>query len=151
MDPVFCNATVDFNETGKSHPWPVKLTATVWTLSLLLPTETLTKYAIEFTDPSGKLASPRVPLNTWVQSDGVDTKDHQVAAPERCIEGSPLSFKDISDDDSKYVSLSGDRLFITPVSDMQRLSISLREKLLIPIPCFAQVFSTFVLIFCLGF
>ena len=67
MDPIFCNASVDFNVPGKPNPPPISLTATVWVESHFLPTGTEEKNAIEFTDPSGKLASPSVPLNTWVQ------------------------------------------------------------------------------------
>ena len=68
MDPIFCNATVDFNVPGKPNPPPVKLAATVWTQSHFMPTGTLKKYALEFTHLVGStLGSPSVPLNTWVQ------------------------------------------------------------------------------------
>ena len=67
MDPIFCVAMVDFDVPGKPNPPSTKLMATVWTLSHFLPKGTEEKNAIEFTDPSGKLASPSVPLNTWVQ------------------------------------------------------------------------------------
>ena len=67
IDPLFCNASVDFNVPGKPNPPPINLTATIWTESRRLPTRTVYKNAIEFTDPSGTLALPSVPLNTWVQ------------------------------------------------------------------------------------
>ena len=119
MDPVSCAGFVDFNVPGKLNPSPIKLAATVWTQSLYLPTGALEKYAIEFTDPSGILASPSVPLNTWVQLENV-------AGPKSCMEGSPLVFKDIHDGDSKLVTLSGNRLSIAAFGNDERLSTFLR-------------------------
>ena len=115
MDPELCTAIVDFNVPGKSNPPPVKLVATVSTQSRFLPTGTIKKYAIEWTDPSGKLASPSMPLNAWVQMENV-------AAQKSCIQGSPLVFKDLKYDDSKLVTLSGNQLSITPFGSDARLS-----------------------------
>ena len=120
MNPVFCNASVNFNVPGKSKPPPVNLTATVWTHSRSLPTGTLEKYAIEFTDPSGELASPSVLLNTWVQMENV-------AGSKSCIEGSPLVFKDMHDGDSKLVTLSGNKLSIAAFGTDERLSDSVSD------------------------
>ena len=115
MDPNTCSAIVDFNVPGKSNPPPVKLTATVWAQSRAVATGTLKKYAIEFTDPSGKLASPSVPLNAWVQVESSSQKiDPSLSAPKSCIEGSPLVFKDQHDDNKKQVTLSGNKLSILP-------------------------------------
>ena len=119
MHPIFCNASVDFKVPGMPSPWPVKLIATVCTQSRYLPTGILEKNVIEFTDPSGVLASPSVPLNTWVQLENV-------AAPGSCMEGSPLVFKDIHDGDSKLVTLSGNRLSIAAFGNDERLSTFLR-------------------------
>ena len=66
LDEKACNATVDFRVPGKPNPPPVTLLATVWTMDR--PSEANEKKnAIVFTDPSGTLAPPNVPLNTWVQ------------------------------------------------------------------------------------
>ena len=114
MDPVSCAGFVDFNVPGKLNPSPIKLAATVWTQSLYLPTGALEKYAIEFTDPSGILASPSAPLNTWVQLENIVTKEHSVTTPTSCIERSPLVFKDQHNNDQKLVSLSKNDLTIVP-------------------------------------
>ena len=115
MDPKLCSAIVDFNVPGKPNPPAVKLTATVWMMSLPVPTGTLKKYAIEWTDPSGTLAAPSVPLNTWVQADDA------IIAARSCLEGAPIVFKDMHDEDSKKVALSEDHLFITPFRSDERL------------------------------
>ena len=147
MDPILCNAVVDFDIPGKPNPPPVKLTATVWTQSQYLPTGTLEKYAIEWTDPSGKLASPSTPLNTWVQ------KQNRVVnsdpAQESCLEDSPVIFRDQHDDDSKVVTLSGNQLSITPFGNNARLSTSLQFPILGP--CFLPVLFAFAPVFCLNF
>ena len=59
------------NASRKSNLPPVTLIATVWTLSHALPSQTRKKYAIEWTDPSGKLTPPSVPLNIWVQTEHI--------------------------------------------------------------------------------
>ena len=118
MDPKACTSVVDFNVPGQKDAPPVKLMLTVWMMSLPVPTGTLRKYAIEWTDPSGTLAAPSVPLNTWVQADAIIT-------PRSCLEGSPMVFKDMHDDDSKKVALSDDDLSITPFGSDERLSIIL--------------------------
>ena len=129
MDPIFCNATVDFNVPGKPNPPPVKLAATIWTQSHFMPTGIVEKYAIEFTHLfRGTLASPG-PLNTWVQIEDVVTKIEPSAPPKSCIQGSPLVFKDQHDGDSKLVTLSGNRLTVTPFESDDRL------------PTFLSVFS----------
>jgi len=64
LDPESCNATVDFNVPGKPNPPPVKLMATFW--SMHKASSSASKYALAFTDPSGKLAPPEQPLNIWI-------------------------------------------------------------------------------------
>ena len=120
MDPVFCNAFVDFNVPGKPDPPPSKLTATIWKQSHVLPTGTTEKNAIEFTDPSGKLAPPSVPLNTWVQADSAVTESAPGPIPKNCLEGSPIVFKDMSDGASKLVTLDGDYLTVVPFNSNAR-------------------------------
>jgi len=60
-----CSAMVDFNVPNKPNPPPVKLLATVWTME----TRKGMKHSIEFTDPSGTIAAPGVPLNVWIKGD----------------------------------------------------------------------------------
>ena len=136
IDPKFCNATVDFDVPGKPNPPPVSLTATIWTELHYMPKGSVEKNAIEFTDPSGKLASPSVPLNTWVQLDDLVTENDPSAAPTSCIQGSPLVFKDEHDGDSKRVTLSGNELTITSFQTSEGLSTL--------IPIFHHPFSSFV-------
>ena len=67
LDPVWCNATIDFNVPGKPSPPPVDLTATaVFGSSAALGDGML---LWEFTDPSGTLVAgePLYPLNMWIQ------------------------------------------------------------------------------------
>jgi|Transcript_116872 hypothetical protein len=63
IEPKSCSAIVNFDVPGKPNPPPVKLMATLM--------KTLSKYEtnfeIEFTDPSGTISSPGMPLNHWVQ------------------------------------------------------------------------------------
>ena len=115
IDPIYCNASVDFIVPGKPNPPSNKLTATIWTQSRFVSTGTVEKYAIEWTDPSGKLVPSAVPLNTWVQQENfVETSDLDTSS-ENCIEGSPLVFKDLLDGDQKVVTLSETTaLTITP-------------------------------------
>ena len=71
MDMIFCDTSVNFNVPGQRKAPSTELLATVWIQSLPVPTGTLKKYAIEWTDPSGTLAPPSVPVNTWVQAEKV--------------------------------------------------------------------------------
>ena len=64
IDSTHCNATVDFNVPGKPNPPPVNLTATFW--RMVHPSTSEYKSALEFTDPSGTLAPPTMPLNVWI-------------------------------------------------------------------------------------
>lgn len=63
VDSESCSAIIDFNVKGKMNPPPVKLKATL--IDSYSMKEKLTE--IEFTDPSGTLASQDFPLNHWVQ------------------------------------------------------------------------------------
>ena len=124
MDPTNCSAILDFNVPGKPNPPPIQLTATVWIFVQYLRSGTAERYAIEFTDPSGELASPSVPLNAWVQSENAVKKFDTGTPPENCIEGSTVLFKDMHDGDSKQVTLSGNALTIAPFDSDDRLSTS---------------------------
>jgi len=64
IDTVHCNAIVDFNVAGKPNPPPVNLTATAWAMITAEPQRE--KASLEFTDPSGTLAPPDMPLNVWI-------------------------------------------------------------------------------------
>ena len=118
MDPIYCNASVDFNVPGKPNPPPVKLTATVWKQSRYLKTGILTKNAIEFTDPSGTLASPLMPLTTWVQWQKSFEYENYFDGYEykRCagLQDSPVVFKDQKDGDTKLVTVTNNNVTLTP-------------------------------------
>lgn len=66
LDIDTCVALVDFNVKGKPNPPPVKLDLSLWNLFTYY-NGFAQKVEFEFTDPSGKLAKPDFPLNTWVQ------------------------------------------------------------------------------------
>merc|ERR1712086_71603 len=63
-DTVHCNTSIDFNVAGKPNPPPVPLTATLFKgeggegQAPLL--------TVVFTDPTGTLAHPTMPLNSWI-------------------------------------------------------------------------------------
>ena len=115
MDPNSCTSIVDFNVTGKVNPPPGKLMAAIWTQSRSVDTGTQKRYAIEFSDPKGMLAPSPEPLNAWVEVENfVSRLDSSVTASKSCIDGSPLVFKDIHDDNKKQVTLSGNKLTILP-------------------------------------
>ena len=118
MDLIYCNASVDFNVPGKPNAPPVRLTATVWKQSRYLTTGVLLKNAIEFTDPSGTLGLPSMPLNTWVQSQKSFSHEYYFpdVEPRGCIDpgGSLVHFKDQQDEDTKLVMVLGNDVTLTP-------------------------------------
>jgi len=61
FDGDFCSASVDFNVNGKPNPPPVPLLLSLWEATSNGQVKTL----VEFTDPSGTLAFPDMPLNHW--------------------------------------------------------------------------------------
>lgn len=66
LDAEHCNATIDFRVPGKPSPPPSSLSGTIY-VSRRVRGEGKGKNLVEFTDPTGKLAAPTMPLNTWVQ------------------------------------------------------------------------------------
>ena len=129
MDLVYCTATVDFNVPGKSNPPPVTLLATVWKQTRYLTTGVLHKNAIEFTDPSGTLALPSVPLKTWVQMEKTFVREYDFpdVEPRGCFEphGSLMAFKDQRDDDSKLIAIFNNDVTLTPFGTSDRFCIYL--------------------------
>ena len=117
---------MDFNVPGKRNPAPINVTATVWTGSYQQSTGTIEKYAIVFTDPTGTLVSASAPLYTWVQLENFTTIANSNEAPKnlpkKCIEGSPLVFKDMHYGDNKLVMLRGNQVTIMPSNLDERLS-----------------------------
>ena len=89
MDMLFCDASVNFNVPGKHKASSTELLATVWKLRRSLPTGTIEKYAIEFTDVGGSLGSTGVPLNTWVQVDA-SVVDESVQVDASAVDDSPV-------------------------------------------------------------
>ena len=72
IDHRFCNASIDFNVPGKPNPPPCNLTLSFE--QLLRPHPSRAVGALVFTDPSGTLAAPTMPLNTWIQLPGVKSE-----------------------------------------------------------------------------
>jgi hypothetical protein len=64
LDEKTCSAVIDFNVPGKPSPPPINLTATSYILENPVSDD---KVAIVFTDPTGTLAAPTYPLNTWIE------------------------------------------------------------------------------------
>lgn len=67
LDASTCAANIDFNVVGKPDPPPVNLTMTIYTLGLRQLKRCSSKQAAIFTDPTGVLAAPGFPLNTWIE------------------------------------------------------------------------------------
>jgi len=59
-----CAAIIDFNVPGKPNPPPVKLLLTMANVDYLAGSPKMSP-AVVFTDPSGTLGAPTVPLNIW--------------------------------------------------------------------------------------
>lgn len=68
VDPKSCTASIDFNVPGKPGPPPVNLLATMVSS---VDYHGDVKSEFEFTDPSGTLAAPAMPLNQWVELGGL--------------------------------------------------------------------------------
>jgi hypothetical protein len=64
VDTNSCSASINFNVPGKPSPPPVNLQAMLQSISSV----TTTKTVFEFTDPTGTLAAPLMPLNQWVST-----------------------------------------------------------------------------------
>merc|ERR1712151_291694 len=69
VDTKSCSANINFDVPGKPSPPPVNLQAMLTSISSV----TTTKTEFEFTDPSGTLAAPIMPLNQWVEISKVMT------------------------------------------------------------------------------
>jgi len=59
-----CTVLVDFNVPGKPNPPPVKLLLETANIQYMNDKKSVSAAAI-FTDPSGTLADPKLPLNIW--------------------------------------------------------------------------------------
>ena len=117
MDMVSCNASVDFNVPGKSNAPPRYLTMTVWKQSRRATTGVFTKHVLVFTDPSGTVAPPSMPLKTWVQlqQDVVASKNLRGVAPKGCIKsGASLVFQDQQEGNSTVVTFAENEVALAP-------------------------------------
>ena len=90
MDMIFCDTSVNFNVPGQRKAPSTELLATVWKLRRFIPTGTIEKYAIEFTDVGGSLGSTAVPLNTWVQIDDLSEAESLIEEEATSPATSPL-------------------------------------------------------------
>mmetsp|Transcript_19371 Transcript_19371/g.48133 ORF Transcript_19371/g.48133 Transcript_19371/m.48133 type:complete len:221 (-) Transcript_19371:415-1077(-) len=100
----FQNASIDFNVPGKPGPPPVNLTLTY---KMLFGPETATMMG-EFTDPTGTLAAPTLPLNAWIS----ESKPLPFGTP--CASLPPTVFADMHDGDRKQITISDGALTIVP-------------------------------------
>ena len=64
---VHCNASINFNVPGKPNPPPVPLTINYYLGAGGTGQPFL--YEMVFNDPSGTIAKPDMPLNTWILVD----------------------------------------------------------------------------------
>jgi hypothetical protein len=104
-----CSAVVDFNVSGKPNPPPVKLTMVVWMALTPAGRSAKSKATFEFFDPSGKIGSPDLPLNTWVQLTSQDDKPGA-----GCPNDLDAIFADQHDGDKKSVQIKGGSMTIKP-------------------------------------
>jgi len=112
FDTRFQNASIDFNVPGKPGPPPVNLTLSY---ELLFGPPRMTTLCA-FTDPSGTLASPPLPLNAWI------SKATPVALPPSMFCPSSLSptvYADMHDGDRKQLTISDGTLTILPSGNNQ--------------------------------
>lgn len=114
LDSETCSATVNFNVPGKPGPPPVSLLAT---LSYSVSSEGK-KTELEFTDPSGTLATKDFPLNRWVE----------LKAPSKNTVTCPKLLKhvyaDMHDGDKKEIAIDGTALTIKPSGNNQTWVVS---------------------------
>ncbi|CAJ1402590.1 unnamed protein product [Effrenium voratum] len=108
-----CSAMIDFNVPGKPGPPPVKLLMTFWRASANAAEGGVQKASFEFTDPSGTLAAPSVPLNAWLQLGG------QRATVPLCPASLKATFADMHDGDRKAITVAGSEMTITSTNSSQ--------------------------------
>lgn len=128
FDSKSCSASVDFNVPGKPGPPPVNITLTLWYAVAAFEKEEKQKATFEFTDPSGTLAAPGVPLNKWIELDQGRLVRH--LAPT-CPQNLQAVFADMHDGDKKEVTISGSSMAIKPSGNSQswRVNAVLDEEL----------------------
>jgi len=114
LDTDTCDALVDFDVPGKPNPPPVKLLMRFWSGIGDVEMSGREKATFEFTDPSGKLASPATPLNSWLAVDSLGR-----VAGEACPETLRAIYADMHDGDRKAVKIEGGKITITPSGNNQ--------------------------------
>jgi len=114
LDTESCQATIDFNVPGKPNPPPVNLLMTLWLATSDEASAGQAKATFEFTDPSGKLASPHMPLNSWLS-----LATPQVVKAISCPESLKAVYADMHDGDKKAVDISQGKMTIRPSGNNQ--------------------------------
>ncbi|CAE7025605.1 unnamed protein product, partial [Symbiodinium sp. KB8] len=114
LDTESCQATVDFNVPGKPNPPPVNLLMTLWLATSDEASAGQAKTTFEFTDPSGKLASPHMPLNSWLF-----LGTPQVVKAISCPESLKAVYADMHDGDKKAVEIQEGKVTIRPSGNNQ--------------------------------
>jgi len=110
LDRSSCSASIDFNVKGKPGPPPVNLQATFW----LATSPNAVKSLWGFTDPSGTLAKPDVPLNRWVPEEGSKPEE-----PAGCKHDLKAVYADMHDGDMKEITIAGTSMTIKPSGNNQ--------------------------------
>jgi len=105
LDRKSCSAMIDFNVPGKPSPPPMALKASVWYSWVIAGWKT----ELEFTDPSGKLASETFPLNRWVELNLHDKIFKMGSCPPDSYKA---VFADMHDGDKKEIIIKGDSMTI---------------------------------------
>ncbi|CAE7501345.1 Dnaaf5 [Symbiodinium sp. CCMP2592] len=114
LDTESCQATIDFNVPGKPNPPPVNLLMTLWLATSDEASAGQAKATFEFTDPSGKLASPHMPLNSWLS-----LGTPQVVKAISCPESLKAVYADMHDGDKKAVDIKEGKMTIRPSGNNQ--------------------------------
>ena len=112
-DEARCDASIDFNVTGKPSPPPVPLLGKLWIMRSCNRDETLASRTLEFTDPTATIAPSKTqPVNQWVSN--VSTQGHSCE-----LKGAFTGvFQDMHDGDEKHVELlQNGMLKITPYAN----------------------------------
>ncbi|CAE7515874.1 HEATR2 [Symbiodinium natans] len=96
----------------KPNPPPVSLLMTLATGDEGSAGEA--KATFEFTDPSGKLASPHAPLNSWLSLNAPRSSE-----PISCPESFNAVYADMHDGDKKAVDINAGKMTIKPSGNTQ--------------------------------
>jgi len=116
LDSQSCSALINFDVPGKPGAPPVWLQATFWAAQSTSGMKEGGYWG--FTDPSGTLAPPNMPLNRWV----ADLNLYPSASwgcPFPSVPHFTVVFADMHDGDKKQVTIAGGKMTIKPSGNNQ--------------------------------